>query len=128
MITTTHRKAADAYVALIRIGNRVVPSGIAYKLYLLKKALTDSVEFQREQEKKLIKKYDGKPMKNGKIAFDEEERGMAFKEEFDSMKDSEITVKTDKFTMFLDEINEISLSEIEALEDFVDFKERGEVQ
>ena len=113
----THRKAIAAYKTILTMRNKIT-GGTAFVLFGLKKKLQDVVDFQVEEEQKLIQKYDGKIGQNGMIDIPEDKRE-AFAEDFEKIGSVECDI--DPVHVPADSIPGITLAEIEALDGFVIF-------
>ena len=119
---TTQGKAIAAFTTLAQMGRKPLNSLSAYKLFRLKKALSHVVEFQSEQEYKLIEELGGKVSESGAIELDRE--GVEkYREKHREMEATECEIDTQPVEMRISDIPEISVSEIESLEDFIDWKE-----
>ena len=118
---TTQGKATRAYLTLDRMGNRTLPANAAFRLFKVKKALQSAFEFETEEEKKYLAEFGGE-LKDGFVNFETPEKAKGFetkKKELDSM---EIEVEVEVPTIRLEEMKEVTISELEALEGFVNFK------
>lgn len=120
---TTQEKALNAYAALNRMAQRSMNSFTAYKLFKLKKALQDPVDFRIEQERKMIEELGGTMTETGQTVLDSESQ-KAFNEKVKELNALECEIEREKTVIFLAEIKDITLSEMEALEDFIKWKEK----
>ena len=120
---TTQEKALNAYAALNRMAQRSMNSFTAYKLFKLKKALQDPVDFRIEQERKMIEELGGTMTETGQAVLESESQ-KAFNEKVKELNAMECEIEREKTVIFLAEIKDISLAEIEALEDFIEWKEK----
>lgn len=120
---TTQEKALNAYAALNRMSQRNMNSFTAYKLFKLKKALQDPVDFRIEQERKMIEELGGTLTETGQAVLESESQ-KAFSEKVKELNALECEIEREKTVIFLAEIKDISLAEIEALEDFIEWKEK----
>ena len=119
---TTQGKAISAFTTLAQMGRKPLNSLVAFKLFKLKKALAHVVEFQTEQEYKLIEELGGTVTESGAINLDRE--GVEkYREKHREMENTECEIDTQPVEMRISDIPEISVSEIESLEEFVDWKE-----
>ena len=120
---TTQGKALSAYTTLLMMSKKPMNSLSSYKLFKIKKALADIVEFQAEQERKLVANYGGSVNENGRVMFtdktQEAEYGKAFKE----LQTLECEVNVEPIEMNPVEIPDMSISEIEILSPFIEWKE-----
>lgn len=120
---TTQEKALNAYAALNRMAQRSMNSFTAYKLFKLKKALQDPIDFRIEQERKMIEELGGTMTETGQAVLESESQ-KAFNEKVKELNAMECEIEREKTVIFLAEIKDISLAEIEALEDFIEWKEK----
>ena len=112
----TQGNAIVAFGAINRMGARAT-GNVAFTLFRLKKELKTIVEFQSEEEQKLIEKYKGAVTENGVIVV-QENRDEFFKER-EKLRAMECDIEPVDVPM--SGIPEITLAEIEALEGFVKF-------
>ena len=120
---TTQEKALNAYAALNRMAQRSMNSFTAYKLFKLKKALQDPVDFRIEQERKMIEELGGTMTETGQAVLENESQ-KAFNEKVKELNALECEIEREKTVIFLAEIKDITLAEMEALEDFIEWKEK----
>lgn len=118
---TKQGKAVQAYVTLQMMGKKQINNFTAYKLYRLKKDLQQVVEFQSEQEEKLIQELGG-TVENGQLNVPEG-KGPEFNQKHRELEEMECEIDRDKITIWMKELPQISISEMEALDEFVDWKE-----
>ena len=115
---TTHRKAVTAYVTLKGMGMKAAGM-TAFSLFKLKKELETVVQFQSEQEMKLVEKYKGEVMETGAIRIADPEQRKAFEKEYRELGNVECEI--DGIEVSIDQIPEITMQEIEALDGLVKF-------
>ena len=120
---TTQEKALNAYAALNKMAQRSMNSFTAYKLFKLKKALQDPVDFRIEQERKMIEELGGTMTETGQAVLENESQ-KAFNEKVKELNALECEIEREKTVIFLAEIKDITLAEMEALEDFIEWKEK----
>lgn len=120
---TTQEKALNAYAALNKMAQRSMNSFTAYKLFKLKKALQDPVDFRIEQERKIIEELGGTMTETGQAVL-EGESLKAFNEKVKELNALECEIEREKTVIFLAEIKDITLAEMEALENFIEWKEK----
>ena len=120
---TTQEKAVNAYGALNRMAQKPMNSFTAYKLFKLKKALQDPTDFQIEQEKKMVAELGGTVTETGQVVLDEENK-RKFNEQRKELNAMECEIDRGKTEIYLAEIKDITLAEMEALEDFIEWKEK----
>ena len=120
---TTQGKVVAAFTALNKMARRPMNSFAAYKLFRLKKALRDIVDFQTEQEQKLIGELGGAFTDEGNAKFETTEKANEFIKRHKELEGMECEIEAERISMFMKEIPEISLAEMEVLETFIDWKE-----
>jgi hypothetical protein len=98
-----------------------VTGTVAFSLFKLKKELKQYVDFQGEEQDKLVKKYGGEIADNGMIMIADAKK----KEEFDKadreLGEMECEITPVRIPAGL--VPDITLAEIEALDGFVEFTE-----
>lgn len=120
---TTQGKAVAAFTTLAMMARRTMPTLAAYKLFKLKKALADIVDFQSEQEMKLIEELGGSISDSGQLQLDTKEKRKEYAERHKELEAMECEVPTEKICMWMKELPELSLADMEALDEFVIWKE-----
>ena len=120
------RKVVDALIAINRLSKQPMPSFTAYKLFRLKKKLKDVSDFQSEQEDKIIAELGGKVNERGVVTFDgddKESKCAEFIKRQEELGNMECDMDDDRILIVLKEIHEISLSDMEVLDPFIEWKE-----
>lgn len=120
---TTHGIAVNALITINKVGQNPMPSFAAYKLFRLKKKLADAADFQTEQETKLVEEMGGKIGERGKIIFDTPDKYIDFAEKQKEIADMEYEVDGEKIEMYMTELPNLSVSDMEALDSFITWKE-----
>lgn len=124
---TTQGKAVGAMIAINRISNQKMPSFAAFKLFRLRKKLKDVAEFQGEQEEKLVAELGGTINDFGRVAWNNPEEKAKLDAEYAKrhrdLEELECEIDTERITMTFKEIPEISPADIEALDEFIEWKE-----
>lgn len=116
----TQRQAIEAYLTLTAMGKSV--KGVtAYKLYKLKDKLKSVVEFQSEEEVKIVEKYDGTILEGGKIKLPDGSDREAYEKDMNELHDIECEIEP--IEICVKEVPEITIPQIEALEGFIKFIE-----
>lgn len=124
---TTHKKAVNAYITLVKMSDIRRAPATQIKLFKLKKLLQPPFEFVNEEESKLVNDFGGTITQTGQITFDgdneeREKKVKAYNEERNKLLDLECDVDLEKpMPIHSAELKEISLAEMEALEEFVEF-------
>lgn len=120
---TTQGKAVSAYAALAQMSRKPMPSFAAYKLFRLKKALAPIIEFQSEQEAKIVEELGGQINENGTIQLEDPEKRREYVDRHRELEAMTCEVDTKQIVMHMKELPDLSLSEIEALDEFIEWKE-----
>ena len=120
---TTQEKVLNAYATLNKMSQNPMNSFTAFKLFKLKKALQDTVDFQVEQERKIVDEFGGEINEVGQFKIDPEKR-KEFNEKLKELNGMECEIDRDKTVILMAELKDVSLAEMEALEDFVEWKEK----
>ena len=120
---TTHGAAVNALITINKIGQSPIPSFAAYKLFRLKKKLADAADFQTEQETKAIAEMGGKVGDRGKVLFEEPEKYVEFAKRQKELSDMEYEFDGDKISMYMTELPNLSVGDMESLDAFIEWKE-----
>ena len=120
-IKTTQGKVVTAVAAINRIRQRVKGHD-ALNLFHLKNKLQEQVDFQAEEEQKLIDEFGGKVADNGMVLIDDAEKRKAFQEEYMKLLELDVEIETSPLSMSLDRNPDITLEDIEQLDGFINFK------
>ena len=116
----TQQKAIIAYTAIMNMGQKVTGK-TAFALFRLKQTLRGIVDFQSEEEMKIVEKYGAKVTEDGRILPGEDAE--AFKKLLKEKQElGEMECDVVPWEIELDSIPEITMSEIEAIDGFVIFK------
>lgn len=117
---TTQKKVIEAYAALNQMG-RKVSGQTAFTLFRFKQQqLKPIVEFQGEEEAKLVEQFGGKITEEGRIIFAENEKRDEFLKEQRKLGEMECDVETIEIRMT--DVPEITMQEIETLDGLIIFK------
>ena len=120
---TTQAQAITAFVTIRKMERQPINTFTAYKLFKLKKALADIVDFQSEQEIKLIEELGGKVSPDGAIDLPEDKKA-EYIERHKELEEMECEIDREgKIELYMKELKEISISDMEALDDFIEWKE-----
>lgn len=120
-IKTTQGKIMTAMGALGRIRQRVKGHD-ALNLFHLKNVLQEHVDFQAEEERRLVDEYGGKVTETGVVLIADDDRRKEFQEEYRKLLEMEVEVKTGAIVLPLDRNPDITLEDIDQLQDFIIFK------
>ena len=113
------KKAINAFTTLSQMGKKITGK-TAWDLYRLKQRLKEAVDFQSEEEMKLVEKYGGSVDEAGRIQIPDENRE-AFMKDFTELGELECEIDLE-VTADLNNIRDINMAEIEALDGIVQFK------
>lgn len=119
---TTQGKAVAAFTTLAQMSRKPMTSFAAYKLFRLKKALAPVVEFQSEQEIKIVEELGGTVSDTGAINLDGDKRAEYFTRHKE-LEELKCDVSTEKLSMFMKELPDLTMADMESLDDFIDWKE-----
>lgn len=118
---TTMDNVLSAFGALNRVRNQV-RGKTALDLFHLKNMLKESVDFQVEEEQKLVDEYGGLITDAGSIIIADKEKRAAFLKARKELGEMECEVKTDPVRVDLDKNPDITMEDIEQLDGFVIFE------
>lgn len=125
---TTHKKAIDAYIVLVKMSDIRRAPATQIKLFKLKKMLQIPFEFVSEEEKKLVEDFGGTVTPTGQIVFEgsneeREKKAKDYNAERLKLLDLECEIDLEKpMPIHSTELKEISLAEMESLDGFIDFE------
>ena len=121
-------KIIQAYKALTNLSQQKLPLSVSHKLWTLARTLQPHWEFQTNEEAKVLEKYNPTPCDDGSMDFGSAERARECKAEYEKTVAEIAELDIDlgdfkKITLHLDDKIDISIGEIEALSEFVEFEE-----
>lgn len=119
---TTQKKAIAAFATLTVMGQKPMDSLTAYKLFKLKKALTDVVEFRTQQEMKLVEKHGGTVTETGQVRIEDENARKEYAKDYRELEQLECEVNVERVEMSLQNFPQMTIQEIESLEPFINFE------
>ena len=120
---TTQGKAVLAYTTLAQMSRKPMNSFATYKLFRLKKAVAPVVEFQSEQEMKLVDELGGRITEAGMIQIDGNDKRKEYAEKHRELENMACEVDIAKIEMHMRELPDLSVADMETLDDFVTWKE-----
>ena len=120
-IKTTQQKVITAYTTLTALRKKVRGKE-ALDLFRLKNALQTNIDFQAEEEGKLVADFGGKVTDGGQIIIEDPEKRAEFQKAMAELGAMECEVAADPVKVSLDRNPDINLGEIEALDGFVTFE------
>ena len=121
-------KIIKAYMAINKLYEQKLPLSVSHKLWMLRQKLTPTWDFQVDKEHEVILKYDPNISVDGNVTFKSDADSKACREEYNKVCAELENIDVDlgdfkKVTIHLDDKIELSLGDIEALDEFVDFVE-----
>lgn len=118
---TTQGQILTAYTALMRI-RKTVRGRDALDLFHLKNQMQENIDFQSEEESRLITEYGGNVTPEGMILIADDEQRAKFQKAMAELRNMEVDVKIDMPTVNLDRNPDITMEDIEQLHEFINFK------
>lgn len=114
-----------AYKALRNMLNLELPFSEAYKLHALATKLKTNYVFEIEQEEKLIRKYSGSILEDGKLVFPSSENADAFQRDIAELCDVDIDIEISPVTINCSYLSSQRMTALDImnLEGFVVFEE-----
>lgn len=121
-------KIIKAYKVLNKLYEENLPLPVSYKLFKLRSQLAPQWDFQSDKERDVFSRYPVHVNENGTLVFENEEDRSAFMEELGTLCGEMAELDADigeitKLTLSLSSGLNLSMEDIEALQDFVDFEE-----
>lgn len=118
--------AAYKTIEDIKQRNKEYPLAVAHAIFKIKKTLQDQWDFQVEEERKLFEKYSPVSDDGNSIKFASDEDAKAFSSKIAELSDMDVELDYIKPKIRLSEQFDLTLSEMEALDDFIEFIGEGE--
>ena len=117
----TQGKVLTAYTALTRIRGKV--KGVdALALFRLKNRLQENIDFQGEEEMRLVEEFGGQVTPEGMVLIADDEKRKGFNRAMAELRTMEVEIPEEKPEISLERCPEITMEDIEQLNDFVKFK------
>ena len=121
-------KIIKAYRAINKLYEQKLPLTISHKLWMLRQKLTPTWEFQVDKEQDVIMRFNPIIGENGEVTFNSQEDAMNCKAEYEKTckEIAELDVDLgdyEKIVLKLDDKLELSVEDIDALSEFIDFTE-----
>lgn len=114
-----------AYKAISKIATKDMKLKTSYDIYKLSKALKEYISFEQEKTQELFNKYNIQLDSSGSFSFNDQDKANAFIKEYNStiseLYNMDINIEFDKITIDINDNFELSPSNIEALEPFINF-------
>ena len=118
---TTQGKILTAYTALTRM-RKTVRGKDALDLFHLKNQLQENIDFQSEEETRLIEEHGGTVTPEGMILIADDEKRADFQKAMAELRSMEVEIKADMPTLNLEKNPDITMEDIEQLHEFINFK------
>ena len=115
------RQALAAYAVLMGMGRKATGEA-AFSLFRMKQKLKEYVDFQAEEEEKMVERAGGQITEDGKIIIEDPMKRKAFLEEKKKLGEMEIKPAIEPIRIAPERIPEINMDEIEALQGFIIFE------
>ena len=115
------QKFVEAYKIIQKYENEKLPLDISYGFFKVKKLLQDQWDFEVSKETEIFNKYQPTTDENGVFNFKSAEDQTNFSKEFTDLLDMEVDWNSEKIKINFGDRIEMSLAEIEALNDFIEF-------
>lgn len=122
------KDVVKAYHTIEKFEDKDVPLKVSYALFKTKSLIKDQVDFQLKKEREIFEKYKPSALDDGALKFESNEQAQEFAVEFDSKINEVAEMDIDlgeykKFKIPIDQLVDISVQDIEALEPFIEFVE-----
>lgn len=115
------QQIVNAYKVIQKYKEKELPLDISYGLFKLKKLLQPAWDFELEEEGKIFDKYHPTQGENNELTFASVEDKTNFAKDMASLLDMESDYDEDKVIIDFNNRLDLTLTDIEALDDFVQF-------
>ena len=113
-------KIVSAYKALTKLSQQDLPIRLAFDLFKIKQQLQPQWDFQIEEETKAA--ATAKQLPGGRLEFPSPEEVEAFRKRIAEIGDMDVDLEIKKASIPLTAEIRLSVEDIEALKDFVEFE------
>ena len=104
--------------------DKTLSDKVLWALYKTRKTLYPHYDFQRIRQREIFQKYEGEVSSNDQLHFKNAETAQKFADEVNSLSGMEVELDNfTKQTISLKDFQGITIHQIEALEDFIEFTE-----
>ena len=117
----TQLEAVKAFKVLMSIGQEKIPVGTAYKLFCKKRALQPVFDFQIEQERVIIDRYNAVADERGNISPKNPADRPAMQSDLKALNQMECQIDIEPIEIEVPEGLKITVNDVEALEPVVKF-------
>ena len=115
------QQIVNAYKVIKKYENETLPLDVSYGLFKLKKLLQPQWDFEVEREEAIFKKYNPQNDEMGNIIFNNHEDQVHFEESIRELLNMDVEWNNEKVSIPFNHSFNVSMSDIEALDDFVTF-------
>ena len=113
-------KIVSAYKALTKLSQQDLPIRLAFDLFKIKQLLQPQWDFQIEEETKVT--AAAKPLPDGRLEFQTTEEAETCRKKLTEIGEMEVELEIKKASIPLTAEIRLSVEDIEALKDFVEFE------
>ena len=114
-------KYISAYKVIQKYENEKLPLDISYGLFKVKKILQDQWDFEVAKEQEIFDHYKPSVNDDGSFKFETTEDQIGFAKELSDLLSMKVDQDFDKVKIDFGDRVELSLTDIEALDDFIEF-------
>lgn len=118
-------KIINAYKIIqdIEKKDKEYPLTISHAIFKVKRALQDQWDFQIAEEQKIFAKYHPKQLEDGRFQVDSEELGAEWMDKLTQLSNMDVDIDYSKPQIRITDDVGLTVREVDALSDFVDFIE-----
>lgn len=111
----------NAYKVIQKYENEKLPLNVSYGLFKVKKLLQDQWDFEVSRETEIYEKYKVSINEDGTFKFETPEDREGFLKDFEELLGMEVVQPIEKIRFDFGDQIQMSVSDIEALSNFVEF-------
>ena len=115
------QQIVNAYKVIKKYEEEKLPLDISLALFKLKKRLQDQWDFEIEQERKIFDKYQPEQGSAGSFNFKSKEDEAGFAKDIAALLNMDVDWDEDKIKIDFGGRVDMSLADVEALDDFITF-------
>lgn len=108
---------------IAQVYTQKMPFETSYKLYKLREAIKQQVEFNDEKTKEVVEEYDLKPNENGVVVFTDAKVEEQVRTKLQELSDLEVDIDWVPKDIAVNNDLNLSINDIEALKGFFNFTE-----
>ena len=124
MISTTHGKAYNAFIALSQIRS-IVKGMDALHVFYLKNSLKDAVDFMAEEEMRYVKEAGGTVTENGMVIIPDKEKRAEYMKARKELDEMPYEANAEPVIIQIERCLDVTGEQIESLSGFVMFTEEA---